>query len=381
MKRLSGSLAVLALGASVGLFAVGGAWAQSGEQGGERRQTNPGSSAPTSSGGSRASDNRAPLPGPQRVPLPAGGGRTPLGGSGGLPNVPPARDRVRNAPPDAPDQPNSGSDVAPDGPYSAIKRANDLEEAARRRHGLGTRGDSDRDFDRDRVGRDGYGYGRDHGRYRRPGYYDYDYWRYRRFNDDYTPYDPYGYNPPPPRDYGNDNGYGFGGEAPAGGGRPGEGAPAIGALLPPDGLMDEDLPAALRKAVDGSPQYREAMAQLLRAWAEYARAADTALSRLRNNAAYQKALAQLREAEAKVANLRDRGGNVPAVNLVSAAQQAMLARRAVRAQEERAIDADPAARRAKEQLEQAIDRRDKVRDEIAAKLPPEQKAEPAQPAR
>ena len=145
--------------------------------------------------------------------------------------------------------------------------------------------------------------------------------------------------------------------------------------------MDEDLPAALRKAVDGSPQYREAMAQLLRAWAEYARAADTALSRLRNNAAYQKALAQLREAEAKVANLRDRGGNVPAVNLVSAAQQAMLARRAVRAQEERAIDADPAARRAKEQLEQAIDRRDKVRDEIAAKLPPEQKAEPAQPAR
>jgi hypothetical protein len=372
MKRYSGTLVAMAFGGCVGLVAAGGALAQSNsEQTGQRRQTSSTSSS-SSSGGSRA-DNRAPLPDPQRVPLPAGGGRTPLGGSGGLPDVPSGADRRRNAPPPAREE-TSEEDVAPDGPYNAIKHANDLEDAARRRHGLGT---SD-NYDPNRAGRQGYGYGRGGG-YRQPGYSDYNPWRYdnyRRYNDGYRPYeDPYRYNPPPTpqRDYG----YGYGGEVPVTTQPPTDAAPGVGALLPPDGLMDEDLPPALRKAVDASPQYREAMAQLLRAWAEYARAADTVLSRLRNNPAYQKALAELRDAEAKVANLRDRGGNVPAVNLVTAAQQAMLARRAVRAQEERAIDADPTARKAKEQLGQAVERRDKVRDEIAAKLPPDQKAEPA----
>jgi hypothetical protein len=378
MKRYSGSLAVLAFGGCIAVAAAG-AVAQSGESSGQRRtvtrssnSSGDSSSGASNSGPSRGTNHIRPLPDAQRVPMPAGGGRTPLGGSGGLPDVPSGAERRRNAPPAARDEPAPQEDVTGNGPYDAIRHANDVVDQTRRRHGLGT---SD-DYDRDRTGRDGYGYGRRG--YRRPYYYDYPYGgydNYRPYGYGYPPYnDPYRYNQPLPQDYGYDNGYGFGGVPPKGADQPGEAAPAAGlGLLPPDGLMDEDLPPALRKAVDASPQYREAMAQLLRAWADYARAADAALSRLRNDRAYQKALADLREAEAKVANLRDRGANVPAVNLHTAAQQAMLARRAVRAQEDRAIDADPNTRRAKQQLEQAVERRDKIRDEIAAKLPPEQK--------
>lgn len=351
MKRSGGSLAAVLFGGCVALAAAGAFGQSDSNQAGQRRRT------PLSSGGSGPSNNQAPmpsqqrtpLPDAQRVPMPEVGGRTPIGGApgGSLPDVPSARDRIRNAPPEAVDEPGSEPDVAPDAPYSGV----DPNEAARRR-----------------------GYGR--GGYRRPTYYDYDPWRYdnyRRYDDGYRGFgEPYRYNPPPPRDYG------YGGEPPAVAEPPANPAAAAdAALLPPEGLMDEDLPPALRKAVDGSPQYREAMAQILRVWPEYARAAEQVLQRLRSNPAYQRALAQQRDAEAKVANLRDRGGNVPAVNLVGAAQQALLARRAVRALEERAIDADPVASRAKQQLDQAIDRRNKVRDEIAAKLPVGPLAEPA----
>jgi Rps23 Pro-64 3,4-dihydroxylase Tpa1-like proline 4-hydroxylase len=56
------------------------------------------------------------------------------------------------------------------------------------------------------------------------------------------------------------------------------------------------------------------------------------------------------------------------VNLVTVAQQAMLARRAVRNLEEKAIDADSTARRAKQRVDDAVDRRNKVRDEVRQKL-------------
>jgi len=145
---------------------------------------------------------------------------------------------------------------------------------------------------------------------------------------------------------------------------------APGALLPPEDLMDDsDQPPALRKALETSVPYREATADLLRAWADYARAAEQVLQRLKGEPRYQKAQADLRDAEAKVGAVRDRGGNVPAVNLVSAAQQAMIARRTVRMLEDKAIDADPTAHKAKQQVDQAVERRKKVRDEIAAKLP------------
>lgn len=227
---------------------------------------------------------------------------------------------------------------------SAIERARDLENDTRERHGLSSR---DRDDSHDRA----------HHHYpRRPrGYYDY--WTYdrNRYWDD-----PYrGYEPKRP-DPGYDRGADLSGEQAV------DRAPPD-AMLPPEDLMDdEDLPAEVRTALEASPQYREATAQLLRAWADYARAAEQVMQRLKLTARYQRAVADLREAEAKVAALRDRGGNVPAVNLVTVAQQALLARRAVRSLEEQAVDADPVARRAKEQVDQSVERREKIKEEIRA---------------
>ena len=71
--------------------------------------------------------------------------------------------------------------------------------------------------------------------------------------------------------------------------------------------------------------------------------------------------------------VREQGA--PAVNLVSAAQDAMLARRAVRSMEEQAINADPLAKRAKDQVDQTVDRRNKIRDDLASKLQGEAKPE------
>jgi hypothetical protein len=131
---------------------------------------------------------------------------------------------------------------------------------------------------------------------------------------------------------------------------------------------DEDLPAALRKALETSPEYREATAQLLRAWADYAKAADGVLRGLRPTQPYRQAQAKLREAEAKVAAVRDRAGDAADANLLAAAEQALRARRDVRTLEEEAIDADPTARRARQTLDEAIERRNKLREEIEAKV-------------
>jgi hypothetical protein len=195
-----------------------------------------------------------------------------------------------------------------------------------------------------------------------PGYYNYwGYDRYRPYDDGYRPYEPQPYPPdvpatePPAADRGND---------------PRNRDP----LLPPEDLMgDEDTPPALQKALDASPQYREATAQLLRAWADYARAAEQVMQRLHATPRWQRAYEALRAAEAKVADTREQ--KAPAVNLVTAAQNAMLARRAVRRMEEQAINADPLAKRAKDQVDQAVDRRNKIRDDIASKLQGEAKPE------
>ena len=284
--------------------------------------------------------NIKPIPSPQPAPMPPVGGRPPPPSSRPPANPPPQRDSPpRNPPRDpSPDTDNTS-------PGDAIDHARDLQDESRRRHGLDSPGDGDRRRDNEDDWR--------RRRYRRPWYYDH--WRYDRhpgyYDDGYRGYDP---QPPVDREPTEP---------------PGGGAADPGGLLPPDDLMDEDIPANLRRALEASPQYREATAQLLRAWAAYARAAEQVLLQLRPNPAYRKALADLRAAEAKVAAIRDRGGNVPAVNLVTAAQEAMLARRAVRAQEEKAVDADPVARRARQQVDEAIERRNKIRDDIAAKLP------------
>ena len=302
--------------------------------------------------------NIRPLPRPQPVPMPPPGPNRPTPGRPG--NAPPRDPPPAHSPgherPEAEDygQPPSGVDTrgaGVDTRGSGVPNPDYDDNDSGRGGGDGegsggSYGDADRDRARDRE--------RDRNRYPRPRYY-YDppgYDRYRGWDDGYRGYDPV---PPVPFDPQPT-------EPPGGADAPG--------LLPPDDLLDDgDLPPALRKALDASPQYREATAQLLRAWADYARAAEQVLQRLANNPKYQRARADLRQAESKVAAVRDRAGNVPAVNLVTAAQEAMLARRAVRALEEQALNADPLARRAKQAVDQAVERRNKIRDDIAGKLP------------
>lgn len=236
---------------------------------------------------------------------------------------------------------------------SAIERARGLENDTRERHGLNGRDRDDRDRD-DRP--------RDRDPRRSRGYYDYwTYDRYRYGDDRYR--GDYPERPDPGYDRAGDDGRAthLPGEQAV------DRAAPPGAMLPPEDLIDdEDLPQEVRKALDASAPYREATAQLLRVWAEYARAAEQVMQRLKPTPRYQRAVAELRDAEAKLAAVRDRGGKVPAVNLVTVAQQALLARRAVRSLEEQAVDADPAARRAKEQLDQAVERREKIKDEVRA---------------
>ena len=281
---------------------------------------------------------------------------TTTGGSGGgssgrsgpaITPTPPADQRAP-LPRDRPAPPPPPRSTAQDD-RSSNDRARGGEQEARDR----TRGSTPRD-DRDGRRDDRY-----RGPYPRRPYGYYDYWVYDRsryYDDGYRGYDP----TPPPADRGYDRAA-----------DPEEAADreaAPGAALPPDELMgdDEELPAALRKALEGSAEFREATAELLRAWAEYARSADAVLQRLRPMQAYQRALAALREAEAGVARVRDR--KAPAVNLVSAAQTAMLARREVRKLEEKAVDADSTARQAKRRVDDAVERRNRVRDEVRQKL-------------
>jgi hypothetical protein len=288
--------------------------------------------------------NPRPNPGDQRVPLPSPDQRVPLPGS--RPGPSPS---------------GSGSTG------SGNTRGNDNGIAPGRDADRGGSNDDRRD---DRPGRDRW-----RGRPGYPGYYNYwGYDRYRYYDDGYRPYDN-GYRPYEPQTYPPDAPPTEPPAAPAAdrGNDPRNRDP----LLPPDDLMgDEDTPPAVQKALDASPQYREATAQLLRAWAEYARAAEQVMQRLRATPRYQRAAAALREAEAKVAATREQ--KAPAVNLVTAAQNAMLARRAVRAMEQQAINADPLAKRAKDQVDQAVDRRNKIRDDIASKLQGEAKPEAGQ---
>lgn len=315
MKRFSGSIMAFTLaGALTGGAAAGGP-AQAADEG-PRSSPRP---QPVPS-------NIKPLPRRERTPLPPMGGHTPLPG---------ARPPAEGAPADPPRE-TGRRDAHAEGDNNAHRQ-------------------DDHDG-RDETSRGGHDHA-DRGYYRNglPGYYDgpvYD--RYPRYDDGYRR------NDPPPLVAADDNIVTD---------RPADRARA-NPLLPPDDLLgdDDDASPALRKLLDGSPQYREATAQLLRAWADYARAAEKVLGRLRPHPRYQNALSALADAEEKVAEVRDRPG-MPAVNLVTAAQQAMLARRAVRKMEQAAIDADPVARRAKLKVDDAVERRNAIRNDLAARLP------------
>lgn len=316
MKRFGGSIAALTLAGVLAGSAAGSGLAQAADEG-PRSSPRP---QPVPS-------NIKPLPRPERTPLPPMGGYTPLPGA-----RPPREDALSDPPSErgrrdttAEDDNNARHEVDRDRPHETTRRDDDRNDGGRFYRNRGQRYYNDSAYD-----------------------------RYPRHDDGYR-----GYNPQPPA--APDDGVVT--DRPADRARPNP-------LLPPDDLLgdDEDAPAALKKLLDGSPQYREATAQLLRAWADYARAAEKALQRLRPNPRYQKALSELADAEAKAAEVRDRPG-MPAVNLVTAAQQAMLARRAVRKLEETAIDADPVARRAKQKVDDAVERRNTIRDDLAAKLP------------
>jgi hypothetical protein len=332
-------------------------------------------SSSSSSGGSSAA--RAPA---YTVPLP-NGGPVPMGADR-APQPPPApRDRdphpIPARPPVrkiAPDNFNRGPgnyNRFPDNFNRTPDNFNRTPDNFNNRPPSDSAPDADRGpgDHSDRGGRGGFDHDRPH--HRRP-YYFYDPWVYVPYRpyDGYVPYDdryrPYddGY-----RGWDDDRGYSPEPVDTRNGADKADSTPP-GGLLPPEDLMDDaDQPPALRKALETSAAYREATADLLRAWADYARASEQVLQRLRGEPGYRKAQADLRDAEAKVAALRDRAAAVPAVNLVSAAQQAMMARQTVRMLEQKAIDADPTARKAKQQVDQALERRKKVRDEIAAKLP------------
>ena len=337
MRRTGGSNRALTFTVSIAFFGLG---AVSYGQVSTDRNTGQPRNQPPQQQQQPPADRRAPLPSDNRVPLPSADQRAPLPG-GNRPQAPgtgqgqPGTSRSGST---GDDTTHAPGDISRDG------RNNDRRDDWRERN---------------------------RGRYPRPypGYYDYTvYDRNRYYDDGYRPYDP----TPVPQDR-----YPAGDvpatEPPAAPNRPRD------PMLPPDDLVgDEDQPPALRKALDASPQYRDATAQLLRAWADFARAAEQVMQRLRPTQKYQRAMVSLREAEAKVVNVREQGANVPAVNLVSAAQDAMLARRAVRALEEQAINADPLAKRAKDQVDQAVDRRNKIRDDIASKLQGDAKPEAGQ---
>jgi hypothetical protein len=135
--------------------------------------------------------------------------------------------------------------------------------------------------------------------------------------------------------------------------------------LPPDEVLgDGDLTPAQRKALEGSAEWRGATAALLRAWAEYAQAANRVLADVRRTAEYRKALADYKRAQARV----DVVQAVPE-RLVPAADAAIQARRVVQSMERDALGRDAQVRSAQRRVDEAIDERNKVRDAVVGKLP------------
>jgi hypothetical protein len=255
----------------------------------------------------------------------------------------------------------------------AIEHARRLEADARRRHGLpggsaGARGPW--------VGTGTRTY-RDYWTYDRY-WYDrpYDNWRDRRdWVDDVGPVD-VGPRDPGPRNAGADGG---------GARRQNDVASRVPDLPPDELLGDEELTPAMRQALDASPEWKQATANLIRAWTLYADAVEAALGDLQDKPEYRRARAELRTAKARLEAVQAAGDaqaagqgrnaradarpDAPPDRLLSATDAALKARRTVRRLESAALAADPDVQRAERRLDNAVDRRDEVRDKIAAKLP------------
>jgi len=322
----------------------------------------------------------APIPSDSRVPLPQDS-RAPLG-STRLQGLPPASDRIRQGPVDPPHNitPRPRPGTEPQDVQGDINRARHLVDDARERYGLG-------------GGTSGGGTGGGGSWTGRP-------WpHHRRYRGHYWPADRYWYNPPyvqvpydtgvytdpgtrrewvddnGPADGGPPNGAGANGGADRGAGQ----APPRVPDLPPDELLgDEELTPALAKALDASAEWKQATADLIRAWGAYADAVDKVLAGLQDKPEYRRARAELLRTKARLDAARAAGaagqgrgqaGDAPPERLVAAADEALKARRAVGQLESTALSSDPDVQRAERRLDLAVDRRNQVRDQVAAKLP------------
>jgi hypothetical protein len=340
-----------------------------------------------------------PIPQDSRVPLPPNS-RAPLG-STSLRGLPPASERARQGPVDPPRNntppPRPGSE--PQDVRADIARARQLEADARRRYGLDGGDSGGGNSGRNGGGGIGNGGGwtgrpwPHHRRYRGyyPGYY---------YSPPYVavPYDTGGYTDPgdrrewvdegvPPADAGQRN---------AGGGnanRGGADAPPRVPNLPPDELLgDDEMTPALQRALDASTEWKQATADLILAWGAYADAVDAVLGGLQDKPEYRRARAELLRTKARLDAAQAAAGaaalrrgaqaapEAPPEKLVSAADEALKARRAVQRLEAAALESDPDVQRAQRRLDNAIDRRNEIREKIAAKLPAgDRPAEPKRP--
>jgi hypothetical protein len=280
---------------------------------------------------------------------------------------------------------------------SAQERARDLRDDAARRHGSGDPDSSggssggDRDGDRDR-GRD-RGHDRPRGGYGYPPYYygNSGYYGNGGYYNNGGSYGGY--------DQGYDSGYERGvrdglsqqrpieprtnrplddADAAADDGRMDRKPPPGMPRVPPDEILgDTDVSPELRKALDASPEYKKATAELIKAWTQYAEAAEKVLEGLALSQRYKLALSEARKAEAALAQLSNGRGNPADDKLLAATGEARKARDKVRAMERMAIDTDKSCQRLRKNLELVIEKRKKIRDSIAAKLPPEARKQAA----
>jgi hypothetical protein len=327
-----------------------------------------------------------PIPQDSRVPLPRDS-RAPLGSSG-LQGLPPASDRSRQGPVDPPrnNTPRPRPGTEPQDVRADINRARQLDNEARRRYGLGGAsgggganhgGWGDRPW---RYPRGYHNYGRNYGSTDR-------YW----YDPPYVtgPYDDGGFNDPPARrEWADDIGpVDAGPRDPGGANRAGADQAEADAGprlpdLPPDELLGDDDPSpALRQALDASAEWKQATAELIRAWGEYAGAVDRVLGGLRDKPEYRRVRAEMLRAKARLDAARAAAGAAelrrgraaraepPPDRLVGPAEEAIKARRAIRQLEAAALSTDPDVQRAERRLDNAVDRRNKVRDAVAANLP------------
>ena len=319
----------------------------------------------------------APIPQDSRVPLPSDS-RAPLGGAGGLQGLPPASDRVRQGPVDPPRPPvdHSRPGSQPQDLQKSIDHARQLEADARRRYGVpsGTAtgrpnpwtGVTPRVYPggyRDYWGNP-YPYGRYYDPYRS---YDRSYRRY--WGEDVGPVEV-----APPVDAPRDPGPRQAGD----GGAAADGPERLPDLPPDELLGDQEFSPALRNALDGSPEWKRATADLIRVWGMYADAVDLALSNLEDDDNYRRARTEMRRATARLEAAR--AASQPAAanarpdpaaqdRLLAATGAALKARRSVRRLESAALAADPDVQRAEKRLDTIVKRRVAIIEKVAATLP------------